>query len=207
MTEFKELILWDDPSLIAHNAATIEQIRKRKQAGETYSEIGRSLNVTRQAIQSKLKPDKDTYKKIIAESKGVCQKCGKSIKGKVEFHHINYESNEGLLLCTSCHRVEHRRHHAILKNCKECGNSLHEYKYKNNFCSPECHKKYYELTLVCSQCGKVFIRSYYKFLSSMQRGNKGIFCGKHCWGSYMAKHYGFIAHPENSGRKGYAAIK
>ena len=76
------------------------EIRKAKQAGETYQEIADRFGCTRQAIHMLIKPD--------VSRSGRCFNCGKPGKN-LHFHHQDYIHGTGVLMCISCHRSEHRK--------------------------------------------------------------------------------------------------
>jgi hypothetical protein len=85
--------------------------------------------------------------------------------------------------------------------CINCG----EIKCKRigqNFCSNGCLQEFHKVTLICDYCGKSFQRllsEAYWTLRAVGKGKKKLwFCNKKCNGSYVARHYGFIAHPENT---------
>ena len=52
--------------------------------------------------------------------------------------------------------------------------------------------------LTCEECGRLFSRGYHSFMETRQKGQDGIYCGRHCFGIRAARLYGFTAHPENS---------
>ena len=56
----------------------------------------------------------------------------------------------------------------------------------------------------CAYCGKLTYRRKNELLYRIdKRGYQRFFCNRVCFGRYAARHYGFIAHPENipKGRK------
>jgi hypothetical protein len=80
--------------------------------GNSYSEIGHVLGVTRQRIQQMLAPAPDLYRLIVA--RGACEACSVPVKSGHVHHRstevpsstYNAESNLALL-CAACHRVAH----------------------------------------------------------------------------------------------------
>ena len=82
--------------------------------------------------------------------------------------------------------------------CQKCG--LGVLRRHTKLC-PECRYEDVEVyDLVCSECGKTFERKAW-LQDRQDRINPHhgtiVFCGRPCQGKYLAKHSGFIAHPEN----------
>ena len=71
------------------------------------------------------------------------------------------------------------------------------------FCSPECRKEYYQATLPCDECGKLFTLSYGVIRKRVKFGCQHFYCSQRCRGIVAGKKYGFIAHPENSHPSSY----
>ena len=86
-------------------------------------------------------------------------------------------------------------HHVTIRICSSCGKKL-DSKPKSGLCR-ECGKKSTIATLTCVECGVTFPR---KRALAKRKKSGGVFCSRHCHGIYVAKHFGFIAHPENAGR-------
>ncbi len=114
----------------------IEQMRTLKTMGFTYAQIGQNYGISRQRVQQLLRPE-GFYKngKLAVEVK-ICSVCGTEITGKLDIHHVNYQKNQVLPLCNSCHRKEHAPDPEF--KCHECGKPIREGK----FCSLECRKKF-----------------------------------------------------------------
>ena len=79
-----------------------------------------------------------------------------------------------------------------LFECPVCGKiSSHK------FCSIECQKKWHQIIVECSNCGKLFTRSESELLGHYRNS---LFCSRECFGKWISERYGFKAHPENCGR-------
>jgi 5-methylcytosine-specific restriction endonuclease McrA len=84
--------------------------------GLTYSEIGKSLNVSRQRAQQMIAPPRPIWVAVRVRAKGKCQQCGVEILNG-HIHHKN-ATNRTLedfndfvnlvYLCPGCHRTAHR---------------------------------------------------------------------------------------------------
>jgi hypothetical protein len=81
----------------------------------------------------------------------------------------------------------------ILYECPVCG-TISAFK----FCSSECKKKWQQIPIVCSRCGKLFIRSKHQFFINYRRCNGSLFCCKVCAGKSIAEQYGFGQYPKHS---------
>jgi len=80
----------------------------------------------------------------------------------------------------------------LLYECSVCGKiSSHE------FCSIECQKKWHQIIVECTNCGKLFTRSESELLGHYRNS---LFCSRECFGKWISERYGFKAHPENCGR-------
>ena len=64
------------------------------------------------------------------------------------------------------------------------------------FCSPECRKNYYQATLRCDECGKLYNLRYSKLRQAVMRGYQHFYCSRVTKGRATGQKYGFIA-PEN----------
>jgi len=91
--------------------------------------------------------------------------------------------------------------------CPECGHKITNSKSKR--CG-KCYLKEHRVTLACDMCGKLFTRHlseviYQENAPAEKRPNgkprRNWFCSRHCLGVWRGKHYGFRAHPENTGRR------
>jgi hypothetical protein len=88
--------------------------------------------------------------------------------------------------------------------CNQCGKVFPaKHGGSPKFCCRDCWKLYHKVTLICEQCGKSFYRQQSDFLAGLRKNSdtKKFFCTKRCQGHYVAEHYGFIAHPENTENK------
>lgn len=54
--------------------------------------------------------------------------------------------------------------------------------------------------LPCDECGTMFDIRYSVIRSSIKRGSTQYYCSRSCNGKATGRKYGFIAHPENTGR-------
>lgn len=91
------------------------------------------------------------------------------------------------------------------KLCPSCGKAFGKAQYAEDRVAgircPDCRWT----DVACSECGKLKRVRTSEYLWRMNRStNKGVytgaqFCDRACLGIYVAKHYGFIAHPENTG--------
>jgi len=80
----------------------------------------------------------------------------------------------------------------LLYECPVCGKiSSHK------FCSIECQKKWHQIIVECTNCGKLFTRSESELLGHYRNS---LFCSRECFGKWISERYGFKAHPENCGR-------
>ena len=82
--------------------------------------------------------------------------------------------------------------------CNNCGRSFpFLYEGSRLFCSPECDKEYYQVTLQCDACGKLFTMGYSVLRSRVKRGYQHFYCCRSCKGRNTGQKYGFGVHPEN----------
>jgi transcription elongation factor Elf1 len=81
-----------------------------------------------------------------------------------------------------------------LYECPVCGTLT-----SLRFCSEECKKKWREVPVVCTRCGKLFIRDRHQFLTNYPQHNDGLFCSKVCTGKWYGAKYGFKRHPDSIG--------
>lgn len=75
----------------------------------------------------------------------------------------------------------------VLKNqyeCLVCG-AVTEHK----FCSKECKIKWKQIPVVCTRCGKLFLRNRSQLLNNYRRHDSTLFCSKHCSGKWLAENY------------------
>lgn len=77
--------------------------------------------------------------------------------------------------------------------CESCG-SLFSFTSSSQLCSA-CRT----IHLACAECGRLFSRRTKQVIYQFnKKGYQYTFCNRRCLGSYAARHYGFIAHPENA---------
>ena len=77
--------------------------------------------------------------------------------------------------------------------CPVCGiKSPHE------LCSDECRKKWSEVPVICTRCGKLFNRNRHQFFSNYHHHSDGLFCSKVCAGKWYGELYGFKRYPNHS---------
>ncbi len=80
--------------------------------------------------------------------------------------------------------------------CAVCGTiSTHK------FCSDECKKKWHQIPVICTRCGKLFIRNRHQFLTNYPHFNNNLFCSRDCSSKWWAEHYGFKAYPDHISNK------
>ena len=81
-------------------------------------------------------------------------------------------------------------------SCLACGKiSTHK------FCSDECQKKWQQIPVVCTFCGKLFFRNVHQFLANYREHSSALFCSRNCQGRWIGEHYGFKS-PNHSGPGG-----
>ena len=83
-----------------------EIARSLKTAGKTYQEIGIALGISRQRVQQLVRPTAKEREQIITKCGNKCFICGKENE-RLDIHHLDYKTNEAIVLCISCHRKEH----------------------------------------------------------------------------------------------------
>ena len=76
--------------------------------------------------------------------------------------------------------------------CQVCGKTS-----SHKFCSVECKKKWHEIPVTCTTCGKLFTRSRRQLLAHYK---EFLFCSRECFGKWTGERHGFKAHPENGVR-------
>ena len=93
---------------------TKEKMIEMKLNGNTYSQIAKELNISRQRVQQIISPPKELRDYIVKKYSGLCAKCGIQVNRAGHIHHTsstdeNYNDIDNLiLLCLSCHRAEHK---------------------------------------------------------------------------------------------------
>ena len=91
-----------------------EKMIEMKLNGDTYSQIAKKLNISRQRVQQITSPPKEVRDYIIQKYNGRCARCGIQVQQASHMHHMgsideNYNDIDNLiLLCQSCHRIEHK---------------------------------------------------------------------------------------------------
>lgn len=84
----------------------------------------------------------------------------------------------------------------IQYECAVCGIiSAHK------FCSDKCKKKWQQIPVICTRCGKLFIRNRHQFLTNYPHFNNTLFCSRDCSSKWWAEHYGFKAYPDHISKK------
>lgn len=81
------------------NNSSVEVVRRLKLSGLTYKEIGDKLGFSRQRAQQLISIKRPTENER-------CEQCG-STPTILHCHHLNYETDEFVLVCISCHRKLH----------------------------------------------------------------------------------------------------
>lgn len=77
--------------------------------------------------------------------------------------------------------------HRVHKNqyeCLVCGTPS-EYK----LCSKKCKKKWQQIPVTCTRCGKLFFRNKHEFLHNYKNHGFALFCSRHCVGKWLAENY------------------
>jgi hypothetical protein len=88
------------------------------------------------------------------------------------------------------HNLQTRHYaHKISYECPACGNIS-----KHKFCSIECWKKWHQIPVICSYCGKLFTRRQAELLGHHR---EHLFCSRECLGKWNAKQYGFKSRSKN----------
>lgn len=78
-------------------------------------------------------------------------------------------------------------------------------RYYSQYCSKRCRFEAFNVPLACSSCGQISWRKqsqmlhYDKPYAHRLRQKTYVFCSRKCQGKYLGEHFGFAAHPENSG--------
>jgi transcription elongation factor Elf1 len=75
----------------------------------------------------------------------------------------------------------------VLKNqyeCLVCGAAS-----EHKFCSKECKINWKQIPVVCTRCGKLFLRNRNQLLNNYRRHNDALFCSKHCSGKWLSENY------------------
>lgn len=65
------------------------------------------------------------------------------------------------------------------------------------FCSVACKKKWQQIQIVCSRCGKLFIRDRHQFLTNYRHHSNALFCSKDCANKWFGEEYGFKRFPNH----------
>ena len=80
--------------------------------------------------------------------------------------------------------------------CAVCGTiSAHK------FCSDECKKKWQQIPVICTRCGKLFIRSRHQLLTNYRHYSNTLFCSRDCSSKWWAENYGFKSYPDHISSK------
>jgi len=90
------------------------------------------------------------------------------------------------------------KHHLKMTQyaCVVCGTiSAHK------FCCDNCKKKWQQIPVICTRCGKLFTRNRHQFLTNYRHFNNSLFCSRDCSSKWWAEHYGFKAYPDHISNK------
>ena len=68
--------------------------------------------------------------------------------------------------------------------CPECGAIS-----TRKFCCVECKKRWQQVPVICSGCGKLFFRNQSRFLNYYRYHNDVLFCSKECTGKWLSKQF------------------
>lgn len=85
--------------------------------------------------------------------------------------------------------------------CNYCGNKFKTLGKRYLFCSRQCYRDYYTVTLECINCKVLFKRTSHQASQALFHpdcNGSGPFCSHRCFGQYMGNNHGFRAHPENA---------
>ena len=93
---------------VQRNEERSNEVRRLKQLGLSYSQIGLEMGFSRQRAQQLVSSTPEHNKEIIKSANGICQKCGNKAN-TLNVHHINYIPDEHEVLCVSCHMSKHGR--------------------------------------------------------------------------------------------------
>lgn len=83
-----------------------QQARSLKIEGLTYQQIGDRLGVSRQRAQQLVSIPKDELRTMRLKAGFKCSTCGRQ-SNKLDGHHEDYNNDDVVLLCVSCHMVKH----------------------------------------------------------------------------------------------------
>jgi len=65
------------------------------------------------------------------------------------------------------------------------------------FCSTDCKRKWRQIKIVCTRCGKLFTRDTKQFLRNYRHYGGGAFCSVSCSAKWIGEHYGFKRFPNH----------
>jgi len=106
-------------------------------------------------------------------------------------------TKEFLATQVACFRPDQRSH-----CCLRCGQAMsrlgsyHKSAEVVGWCVI-CVRESKLVELMCTGCGAPFLRAVRLVAQAVSRGAQLVFHSKSCQGSYTARRYGFLAHPEN----------
>lgn len=87
----------------------------------------------------------------------------------------------------------------LAQPCLTCGKPTLK---ASGFCNRKCRSDYVWITVACDECGVLFKRRQGELAYGVGKRNYNhIYCSRKCFGKRLGRDYGFIAHPENTGRK------
>ena len=79
--------------------------------------------------------------------------------------------------------------------CPVCGTSS-----THKFCSYECKIKWRQIPIICTRCGKLFLRYQSQFLTDYLHHSDALFCSKECRSKWLVEQYGFQRYPHHMAR-------
>jgi len=134
----------------------IKEILQDRLDGESYAEIGRKYNLSRQWVQQLLSPHAEIRNYVIEKYHNRCASCGILLNKGGNIHHKNtdYESYNDIenleYLCVSCHRRKHRSKPNILHKAKielerTCLNTFELERLRRQIPLMDRHNKLYKI--------------------------------------------------------------
>ena len=89
-----------------------ELARYLKQGGDTYKSVASKIGISYGQVKQILAPSTDTRKYLLKKANGYCDCCHNK-SDNLNIHHVNYVTDEIMVVCSSCHRIIHLNHHDI----------------------------------------------------------------------------------------------
>lgn len=91
-----------------------DEALKLRLDGFTYTQIGKTMGISRQRAQQLLSPPRAVRALVVERAQGKCEDCGIHVSRSGHVHHIEAQHgdvfdavNNLQLLCPSCHRLAH----------------------------------------------------------------------------------------------------